>query len=608
MMRKISTNLFLFEDTCNVYVIKTGVTAVLIDFGDGNVLQHLSSIGVENVTDIFMTHHHRDQAQGLPIAVQEGIRIWVPHIEQDLFHHIDEHWKARVITNNYNMRQDRFSLLQSVPVYGTLKDYSTHVINGVSLTIIPTPGHTIGSVTVIAEIDDKMTAFTGDLIYAPGKVWSMSATQWTYNGGEGIALSVLSLLDVKDRNPDLLLPSHGQLMERPSDAIDLLIERFADLMEQRNHNPRLFTLRENPYEEITPHLLKNNTSMSHAYVVLSESGKALLIDFGYDFIGGIAAGSDRASRRPWLYTLSKLKEQYGVEKIDVVIPTHYHDDHLAGMNLLRDVEGTEVWCPENFSDVLENPKKYDLPCLWYDPIPVDRQLPLNKKIKWEEFEFTFYEQPGHTLYAAAIEFIVDGKRVLAIGDQYQGDDGQFNYVYHNQFRIWDYIDSAELYKTVNPDILISGHWDPVFVSEEFLQQIEDNGKVLEQLHRDLLPLNELDLGAEGFGAIIHPYQTEVQSGKTFSVTVEIKNPFHEEKEVFAKMITPINWIVDKDEFKAKLPRMETIQFTTTIKVPLGTTGYRERIAVDLTVGEHHFGQHAEALVTIKNQPVLGGDK
>ncbi|WP_429463845.1 hypothetical protein [Neobacillus sp. B4I6] len=230
-------------------------------------------------------------------------------------------------------------------------------------------------------------------------------------------------------------------------------------------------------------------------------------------------------------------------------------------------------------------------------------MPLKQKIKWEEFEFTIYEQAGHTLFSAAIEFTVDGKRVLAIGDQYQEDDGQFNYVYHNKFRIWDYIDSAKLYKTVNPDILISGHWEPVIVTEEFLRRIEEKGKELEQLHRDLLPLNELDLGAEGFGASFHPYQTEVEPGKTFSVTVEIKNPFHEEKEVFAKMITPMDWSVDKGEFKAKFTSMETTQFTTYITVPLGTTGYRERIAVDLTVGEHHFGQHAEALVTI-----LGGDK
>ena len=606
-MKKISTNLFLYEDTCNVYVIKTGKKAVLIDFGDGNVLQHLGSIGVDNVSDILITHHHRDQVQGLHIAVQEGIRIWVPHTEQDLFHHIDEHWKARAITNNYNMRQDRFSLLQSVPVYGSLKDYSSHVINGIAFTIIPTPGHTVGSITVIAEIEGKRTAFTGDLIYGPGKVWSLSATQWTYNGGEGIALSVLSLLDIKDRTPDLLLPSHGQLMEHPSDAIDLLIGRLVKLMNQRNHNPRLLKLRENPYEEITPHLLFNKTSMSNAYVILSKSGKALFIDFGYDFIGGIAAGSDRASRRPWLYTLSKLKEQYGVEKIDVVIPTHYHDDHVAGLNLLRDIEGTEIWCSENFSHVLENPEKFNLPCLWYDPIPVNRQLPLKQKIKWEEYEFTLYEQPGHTLYAAVIEFIIDGKRVLAIGDQYQGEDGQFNYVYQNQFRIWDYIDSAKLYRELQPDLLISGHWEPIVVTEEFLQLIEEKGKVLEQLHRDLLPLDELDLGADGFGAIIHPYQTVVQTGDTFSVTVEIKNPFYEEKEVLAKMITPTNWQVDNSDFKAKLTSMETIQFTASMTVPIETQGYRERIAVDLTIGEHHFGQHAEALVTINNLPAEGGD-
>jgi glyoxylase-like metal-dependent hydrolase (beta-lactamase superfamily II) len=93
-MKKISTNLYLYEDTCNVYVIKTEEKAVLIDFGDGKVLKHLDTIGVESVTDVFMTHHHRDQCQGLPVAVKEGIRIWVPHNEQDLFHQIDEHWLA----------------------------------------------------------------------------------------------------------------------------------------------------------------------------------------------------------------------------------------------------------------------------------------------------------------------------------------------------------------------------------------------------------------------------------------------------------------------------------------------------------------------------------
>ncbi|MGG3468214.1 MBL fold metallo-hydrolase [Neobacillus pocheonensis] len=603
-MRQITTNLFIYESTCHVYVIKTGERAILIDFGNGNVLDKLHAIGVDRVTDILMTHHHRDQAQGLELAKEAGIRIWVPHTEQDLFDKVDEHWKARAIDNNYNMRQDRFSLLQSVPVYETLKDYSTPMINGIKFTIVPSPGHTIGSISILAEIDDKKLAFTGDLIYSPGKVWSLSATQWSYNGGEGLALSVLSLLDLKERNPDMLLPSHGHVMEEPLKAINLLVERLKELMKQRKHNPRLHQLREEPYEVITPHLLKNRTSMANSYVVLSESGKALVIDFGYDFIGGIASGSDRASRRPWLYTLPKLKEQFNVEKIDVVIPTHYHDDHVAGMNLLKDIEGTEIWCPENFSEILKHPKKYNLPCIWYDPIKVDRILPLEEKIKWEEYEFTIYEHPGHTLYAAAIYFTVDGKKVLAIGDQYQ-ETGDYNYVYHNRFRIRDYVDSAKLYKTLKPDFLISGHWDPVFVKEDFLKQIEEKGKVLEELHLELLP-EDVDFGPEGFGAFIQPYQTSIQDGETFTVTVELKNPFSEEKEMSAMLITPEGWLVENNDFRKLLAPKGSIQYNASITVPKGQTGYRERMAVDLTVGNQCFGQHAEAFVSIINIQALGG--
>ena len=42
-----------------------------------------------------------------------------------------------------------------------------------------------------------------------------------------------------------------------------------------------------------------------------------------------------------------LQREFGVSRIDVAIPTHYHDDHVAGFNLLREVEGTEVWAPES---------------------------------------------------------------------------------------------------------------------------------------------------------------------------------------------------------------------------------------------------------------------
>src|SRR5207253_7805137 len=103
-----------FRDTCNVYVLRTGRDAVLIDFGSGAVLDELEELGVDRVTDVLVTHHHRDQVQGLQRAVDAGARIWAPPVELDLIAHVDTHWLGRPLDNDYDLLQDRFSLLEPV--------------------------------------------------------------------------------------------------------------------------------------------------------------------------------------------------------------------------------------------------------------------------------------------------------------------------------------------------------------------------------------------------------------------------------------------------------------------------------------------------------------
>ncbi len=39
--------LYLWTDVCNVYVLHDGAHALLIDLGDGSVLDHLGGIGVD---------------------------------------------------------------------------------------------------------------------------------------------------------------------------------------------------------------------------------------------------------------------------------------------------------------------------------------------------------------------------------------------------------------------------------------------------------------------------------------------------------------------------------------------------------------------------------
>src|SRR5215213_9573398 len=118
---EVAPGIFRVRDTCNVYVIRSGDdadqdpgddgadgadgadgdrTGIAVDFGSGKVLEHLAEMGIDRLTDVLMTHHHRDQGQGLPLAVAAGIRIHVPPVERELFSHVDEMWRTRAVVND----------------------------------------------------------------------------------------------------------------------------------------------------------------------------------------------------------------------------------------------------------------------------------------------------------------------------------------------------------------------------------------------------------------------------------------------------------------------------------------------------------------------------
>ena len=419
-------------------------------------------------------------------------------------------------------------------------------------------------------------------------------------------MTVLSCYQLMERDLDQLLPSHGEAIGEPRPALELLAERMQAYVDSRRGKP--WDLRahlDDPFGRLTPHLLNNRSSHSLSYVLISETGAALIFDFGYDISTGEPSGSDRAARRPWLASLPALRRDHGVTRIEAVLPTHYHDDHVAGMNLLRDVEGTEVWASANMARILEHPLERDLPCTWFDPIPVDRRLPLGEAFTWHEYEITVHELPGHTLYAVAYEFEVDGVRVVVTGDQQdgRGEPGvrreYLNYQYRNGFRIDDFRDSAELYRKIAPDLMVSGHWHPRWVDDVYLDLLERAGEDVVRVHTDLLPLDELDLGSDGVLARIEPYLSCVESGTTTTFRVTLRNPFPDPQRAVVRLVTPVRWGAQPKVTEVALPTPGPVAVELAATVQ-GPAERRARVAVDVSIGDLDLGQHAEALVDVIN--------
>jgi hypothetical protein len=99
-----------------------------------------------------------------------------------------------------------------------------------------------------------------------------------------------------------------------------------------------------------------------------------------------------------------------------------------------------------------------------------------------------------------------------------------------------------------------------------------------------------------------------QKNKPFDVQVEMRNPYRHSAEITAQMIVPDGWQVIEasssgpattfEDGKATMCLKATSTHSIKFRIISSTTPVRRaRIAVDMTINGHHFGQQAEALVT-----------
>jgi len=590
-LRQLSDNLYMFKDSCNVFIVKQGDRATLIDFGTGDVLEKLSEIGVRQIDRVLVTHHHRDQVQGLCDLKNYDFKVTVPAEEAHFFEDVEAFWKDLRIYLNYDCRSHFNTIRHSIRVDEKVRGEDVLEWKGIQFKVLETPGPTDTSVSYSAYIDGRQVIFSGDLIAGKGKVHNWFDLHWGYYGfTQGINASDQSFEKIRAENPDWLLPSHGDPIGEPEEAMaenSRIYVELRDMLLPNELHRTLGTLR-----NVLPHLVHlgglegRGLGGLTSWAIISDSGKALVYDTGYFD----------------LEQIDKLKEEFNVDNIDIATFSHYHDDHLIrAYDLLRDNE-TEFWVFENMVDVLENPTRYRLPCLVPFPIKADRVVHDGEKVQWEEYTLEFFHMPGQTEFHQGMITEIDGRKVMFTGDNTwkKIDPEKFRngpVVPQNEYFLdGGFITCAKKMLHYMPDIVCPAHTEEYSPTKEDLEEFLNWAYRVRNVMTDLIDQPDPNFGMDYRWSHFYPYRTVSEPGQPIQVELVVRNHLFKPALVEVQLKHPDN-LSCRSAF-----RQVNIEPKTEVAIPFEFTSKKETIdqriviTADLTINGQRLGEVTEALI------------
>jgi glyoxylase-like metal-dependent hydrolase (beta-lactamase superfamily II) len=433
--------------------------------------------------------------------------------------------------------------------------------------------------------------------------------QYFYQEHEGVDLAIYSLDALMKMKPNLLCPSHGHEMFEPVAGMQKLTTKLKGWFHYWHPGDSQTTTEFEP-TIVSPHLFAHPLATSTFYAVISDSGKALFIDYGsasWNFFQTFRDATDTYGRMRFVeHGIEKLKAAHGLKSIDVAIPTHIHDDHLSGFPHLARRYGTRIFCYENMIEILENPRERNLGCLLGEAIQVDRILKDNETFQWEEFEFTVRHSPGHTDYQIALFATIDGKRIAFTGDAFfnydHGPQMTHNLIYRNDTKSGDYLTSIRNLVEMRTEVIAPGHGEPFALTDEMVRAFEENVKQQDEFFKELIADPDTDVGLDPSWVEIRPYQATAVPGQPVQLEICARNHRATEIELEIALVLPPGWKSNPDRLRLKVPAQETSAVAVEMMVPVDWRGPYERraIAADVIADGRYLGQVAEAVVEVRS--------
>ncbi len=621
-LTRISDHLAVYHGPINVGILRNGHQALLIDCGDGEVTEALSSLGVSAVDRILFTHHHRDQACGAHRFQAGGASLAVPAEERDWFDHVEKYWNdPRQRWHNYATRPHELMLTEPVRVDRTLKPGDTLTFGPARIEVIGTPGHTDGSISFLVEADGRRVIFCGDALYDEGRVWDLYSLQkgfrrgdfqlYDYHGFMGARETLAeSLGRLKAARPEFLVPSHGRVMRDAARAVDVLLDRLETCYDRyvaisalRHYFPQVFTkyadrpdhMPIRPGKAPPPFLRHIDTT----WAILSDDKAAWVMDCrNDDVIRAVQGMIDRGEART-------------VEGLWV---THYHDDHVDGIPAFRKKFNCPCVTDGSVADVIGRPMAWHLPCMSPGVIRVDRPTTDGETWHWHEFTMTAYHLPGQTQYHAGLFVEGHDVRMFFVGDSFT-PAGIDDYCAYNRNRLGKDVGfdhGVALIEKLRPTHIFNCHVDKAFdFTPEQCRFMRANLAERERLFGQIVPWDHANYGMDAHWVRCDPYEQTASPGSRIEIDVIVTNHSSQPQTAECRAVPPRAWLAGTSSTppaadrapapgwsRAEVPAKKEAAVRLTLTVPAGLRAGRYPVPIDLRYGRWVLPQYTAAIVAV----------
>jgi glyoxylase-like metal-dependent hydrolase (beta-lactamase superfamily II) len=598
------SDLWVYPDTCNVYVLRDRNRALLIDLGSGDVLRHLPEIGVSKVEWVLYTHHHREQCQGHARLAGLNTKAAVPRLEADLFtdpaSYFNQFSRYCVEAAPY-ARPPR----EPIPVDLRLQDGAAFDWGPYRFFCDHAPGHSPGMMVYRAEIAGRSVAFCGDLIRDGARLDTFYDSEWDYGFGAGMNALLRSVRLLKEARPEMLMPSHGNAplsnaeatlseMERKLTEFMPLYLRDWDMDENVFLSRRASAPTSVPgVRQVSPHLFSfvGNTLGHNCYALKSDSGRGLMVD----------AGIFLPNANDWLdEKLIAMREAFGLSGIDAVLVTHYHGDHVLQVPHLIERHGAQIWTHEAVVEPLLHPNRHNLTCphtnygLAADAVPVHRVLREGETLEWEEFRLQALHLPGQTEFAAGYYGEVDGQRVCFTGDNMFASpnrSGHDAFIARNRGILEEgYLKCADVLRKLNPDLLLGGHGQEIPHPRVQIERLRAWSVAFRQALVGLCPSSDYEYLIDPYWVEVVPHKLEVRPCQPTPATLALTNHRSEPSRMECAIHVPRGWSATPRSVTVEVPARERREIELTILCQNDEPSGWLPLTVDVTLNGERLGE------------------